>query len=221
MHTVLSTLAGLATLTAAATQSITGHTDWRGTIGVVGCEISTDDVSYFPSTGTCDSLCVKVKNPATGVELPLLKVGSSAGAYDVSWMAYVKLMGQGNNPDLAAASRAAYGGGSPMEVTEASMDQCLHLIKYEVNGEKKIPFMAKSPNFLVACQANQPNSWVAKNSVLLDFNDDCCLTGKNQTCTGDSYVTCQDGKQAGSAQDPTGLTVINTGIDGQKYACMG
>ncbi|PNS13746.1 hypothetical protein CAC42_3239 [Sphaceloma murrayae] len=221
MYSVLFTITGLATLSSAAIQSITGHTDWRSTIGVPGCQVSTDDVSYFPSTGTCDSLCVKVKNTATGVELPLLKIGSSAGAWDVSWMAYVKLMGQGDNPDLQAASKAAYGGGSPMEVTDVSMDQCLHLIKYEEGGQKKIPFLAKSPNFQVACQADSPDSWVAKNSALLDFNDDCCLTGKMQTCTGTSFVTCADGTQAGYAQGPTGMTVINTGVDGKQYECKG
>ncbi|KAF4553723.1 Hypothetical protein D9617_6g094550 [Elsinoe fawcettii] len=220
MHSVLFTIAGLAALSAAKVQKVTGHVEYRSTLGIPGCKINTNAVAYWPTTGDCDSVCAKVKNPANGVEKTVLTIGTSSdpSVYDISWKRYVELKGEG---DDAAGNAAAYDGGTDMEVNPVSMDQCLDLINYEEGGQKKLPFIALSPNFLNECKSSSPNSWVAQNGVLLDFNNDCCTMGKDQKCEGTSFIKCDDGQQAGYSQVKTDLKVMNVKLDGTEEQCLG
>ncbi|KAG8630921.1 hypothetical protein KVT40_000061 [Elsinoe batatas] len=220
MNSLLVALGGLAAFTTATMQTVTGHVEYRSTIGVLGCKVDTNAVAYWPTTGDCDSVCAKVRNPATGIEKTVLTIGTSSASsvYDISWKRYVELKGQ---PDTPEGNAAAYDGGTPMEVFPVTMDQCEDLIYYEEDGQKKLPFLALSPNFLNECQASSPNSWVAQNGVLLDFVNDCCTIGKDQKCTGPNPVYCADGALAGYSQVKTNLAVMNVKLDGSEQACLG
>src|SRR5512142_2835824 len=86
--------------------SITPHDKYSSSIGVLGCKINTDRVAYWPGWPSCDDLCVKVTHAASGRSLHVLRIDSSAGAYDVSYDTWNYLV-----TGESAAANPVMGGG--------------------------------------------------------------------------------------------------------------
>ncbi|KAL6857439.1 hypothetical protein ACO1O0_004874 [Amphichorda felina] len=161
------------------TASITPHDKYSSSIGVPGCKINTNRVAYWPGSVSCDKICVKVTNADRS--LYLLKIDSSAGAYDISYDAWNELAF-----GSSAKENPQMGGGIQMEYEFVDTNNCKDLL-----DDGKLPLSApNSINYVASC-LGQPNSWVAKNYKLVNIADSQCKYGKDEECTLDLNVSNQ------------------------------
>ncbi|CAF9914802.1 MAG: hypothetical protein GOMPHAMPRED_008280 [Gomphillus americanus] len=180
--TLLSTLA-LATLASAQANSasITPHTQFSSSIGVLGCMIDVNRVAYFPSFPPCTSMCLKVSYGSQSVNL--LHIDQSGGAFDISYDAWVFLQ-----TGESARQDPIEGGGIPATYETVDMSQCQSLIQ---SPDGKLPLMAaNSMNFVASCLA-QPDSYVAQNYGLWNIATSACTYGVDEECSLDMAVSNQ------------------------------
>uniref|UniRef100_A0A8H7K2Y7 Uncharacterized protein n=1 Tax=Bionectria ochroleuca TaxID=29856 RepID=A0A8H7K2Y7_BIOOC len=111
--------------------SVTPHAEYSSSIGVLGCKIDTNRVTYWPSSVSCDNICVRVSHVDSGRELNLLKIDQSSGAYDVSYDAWNYL-----SFGKYATESPQQGGGVVMTYKEVHASDCAHLIN---TASKKLP----------------------------------------------------------------------------------
>jgi hypothetical protein len=180
---VLSALTGATTAipaARAATVAVTPHDRYSSSVGVLGCRIDPNRVAYFPSAPSCASLCKRVTEPSSGRRLVLLHVDASAGAYDISYDAFVQLVtgrSARRNPIAASPTEMV------VEDVATGHPECRALLP---GG--RLPVMASSPNFALTC----PNwkSFVEFWNVM----DTQCRFGKLEKCAFDGNVpSCPSG----------------------------
>ncbi|KAH7016506.1 uncharacterized protein B0I36DRAFT_254879 [Microdochium trichocladiopsis] len=151
--------------------SVTPHDRYSSSVGVLGCKINTNRVAYWPSSVSCDNLCVRVT--ANGRSVTLLKVDQSGGAYDISYDAWNYLVtGQG------AKQNPVYGGGVSATWEDVPMSQCADLLS--VAGGKLPLTAANAMNYVASCTSN---TWVANNYALYNILDPACKWGYDELCT--------------------------------------
>ena len=161
--------------------SITPHCEYSSSIGVLGCKIDVNNVAYWPSSPSCNNICVKVS--ANGRSVNLLKIDQSGGAYDISYNAW-NYLSTGQN----ATTNPTQGGGIDATYEDVDMSECEHLL---TTPEKKLAFSAaNSMNFIASCLA-EPSSYVAQHSVLYNIANPTCNWGVNEVCNLDLSVSNQ------------------------------
>ncbi|KAH9901857.1 hypothetical protein F4778DRAFT_128489 [Xylariomycetidae sp. FL2044] len=172
--------------------SVTPHDKYSSSVGVLGCKINTNRVAYWPSSVSCDNICVKVT--ANGRSVNLLKIDQSGGAYDISYDAWNYLStGEG------AASDPVQGGGLAATYEDAPMSDCADLLLPAAAG--KLPLSASnSMNFVAGCPAG---TWVGDNYALYNIQNAVCTWGYDELCT---LPPPDQGNQA-SCPHTLGLTV--------------
>lgn len=153
--------------------SVTPHASYSSSVGVLGCKINTNRVAYWPMTVDCTNICVKLTYDSRS--LYLLRIDSSAGAYDVSYDAWNYLQ-----TGKSATKEPIAGGGVAMTYENVSASECGGLINTD-----GLPLSASnSMNYLFSCLADD-SSWVAQNYVLYNIADPLCSVGYNEKCTLD------------------------------------
>ncbi|KAI1840995.1 hypothetical protein JX265_012872 [Neoarthrinium moseri] len=151
--------------------SVTPHDKYSSSIGVLGCKVNTNRIAYWPSSPSCDNICVKVS--ANGRSVNLLKVDQSGGAYDISYDAW-NYLSTGKGAEEAPTS----GGGISATYEDVDMSECADLIT-EPSG--KLAFTAaNSMNFITSCSSN---TWVGKNYALYNIANAVCTYGYDEVCT--------------------------------------
>lgn len=167
-------LLGLAAtpLAAAATVSVTPHDKFSSSVGVLGCKVDTDRLAYWPGSPDCNNFCKKLS--AGPYSLYVMHLDSSGGAHDISYDAWVYLQtGQ------TATTKPIMGGGFPVNVEQASPQECAHLL-----NDGKMPFTAQNgANFYTSCMAS--NSWIGNNAELFGITNMACTLGVDEPCTVD------------------------------------
>lgn len=196
----LLTLPLLAALAAADSHFITPHEQYSSSIGVLGCKIDTNRVAYWPQSVGCDDICVRVSYGGRSVDL--LRIDQSGGAYDISYDAYNYLVsGQ------SALTNPITGGGINMDVQSLPAGNCA---KYFRAGGKLALSASNSMNYVASC-LQQPNSFVARNHVLLNIQDPVCHWGWDEVCslnlTTSNQPSCPHGLGATNERLPD--TVFN------------
>ncbi|KAI1406449.1 hypothetical protein F4819DRAFT_158706 [Hypoxylon fuscum] len=156
---------------ASGSASVTPHDRYSSSVGVLGCKINVNRVAYWPSSPSCDSICVKVSYQDRSVHL--LKIDQSGGAYDISYDAWNYLYtGKG------AEEAPAQGGGIAATWEDAPMSDCADLI---TEPQGKLAFSAaNSMNFITSCSAS---TWVGQNYALYNILNSQCTYGYDETCT--------------------------------------
>ncbi|KAH7031540.1 uncharacterized protein B0I36DRAFT_384294 [Microdochium trichocladiopsis] len=151
--------------------SVTPHDRYSSSVGVLGCKINTNRVAYWPSSVSCDKLCVRVT--ANGRSVTLLKVDQSGGAYDISYDAWNYLVtGRG------AKENPVYGGGISATYEDVPMSECSSLLS---GAGGKLPLTAaNSMNYVSSCGSN---TWAGKNYALFNILDPVCKWGYDEQCT--------------------------------------
>lgn len=150
----------------------TPHEQYSSSVGVLGCKINTNRVAYWPSSISCDDICVELSHGDRSVKL--LKIDQSEGAYDVSYDAWNYLI-----TGKSARDEPTTGGPMEMQYRNISASSCKDLI--DTKGNKLPLSAANSMNFLASC-LDQPDSWVAENHVLYNVLDPVCSLGYDETC---------------------------------------
>ena len=154
----------------------TPHEQFSSSAGVLGCKINTNRVAYWPGSVDCDNVCVSLRYGERSVLL--LRVDTSEGAHDISYDAWNYLY-----TGYQASARPVTGGPVAMEYEYVNPARCADLI---LTDDHRLPFSAPTgTGLLVACLANRPNSWVARNHVLYNIVDAICTWGHDETCTLD------------------------------------
>ena len=201
MLSKLATALAFASSSLATAISITPHTQYGSSIGVLGCLIDTNRVAYWPLEPGCDSVCVKVTEPSSGRTVNLLTIDSSGGAFDISYDAWNYLYtGKG------AKEAPAMGGGIPADWEQLPMSECASLIK---TPDGKLPIMAaNSINYLIGCPAD---SWIGQNAALYNIQNAACTLGFNEVCHLDMAISNQPTCPhiLGALNPLSGLSVIN------------
>lgn len=173
--------------------SVTPHDQYSSSVGVPGCKIDTNRVAYWPMSVDCDNICVKVTNGDRS--LHLLRIDTSGGAYDISYDAWNELAF-----GASAKNEPHMGGGVSMTWENVDNEECSDLL-----DDGKLPLSAaNSMNFWASCQGD---SWVGRNSKLVNIMDSACNYGADEECTVDLAVSNQP-------SCPSGLGV-NTELKGQ------
>ncbi|KAL7795754.1 hypothetical protein V8C37DRAFT_373316 [Trichoderma ceciliae] len=181
------------------TASVTPHEQFSSSIGVLGCHINTNRVAYWPGAVDCNNICVQLSYQ--GRTLNVLKIDSSAGAYDISYDAWNQLVF-----GVPATVSPRQGGGVSMQWKYVDVSQCASLLH---NG--KLPLSAaNSVNYVANC-LQQPNSFAAKNYEFINILDSQCHWGYNEVCTFNLAVSNQPScpHQLGVPNSPTGVSVQN------------
>lgn len=96
------------------TYSVTPHTSYSSSVGVLGCKIDYNRVAYWPMEVDCDSMCIKLTN--NGKSLTVLHVDTSGGAYDISYDAWSQL-----NCGVPGSAQTCVGGGVNMQCKSMSL----------------------------------------------------------------------------------------------------
>ncbi|KHN94109.1 Cerato-platanin [Metarhizium album ARSEF 1941] len=150
----------------------TPHDSYSSSIGVLGCKINTNRVAYWPQPVDCDNICVSLEYRQRQVYL--LRIDQSTGAHDVSYDAWNYLL-----TGRSATDDPTSGGPVAMQYRNVDASKCKSLIHTKDN---KLPLSAaNSINFLASCLA-EPNSWVAKNYMLINIVDSICTLGVDERC---------------------------------------
>lgn len=140
-------------------------------MGVLGCKINTSRVAYWPMPVDCDDICVRIEHE--GTELVVLRIDSSASAFDISYDAW-NVLGFG----VSATESPQVGGGIQMNYNSVPADECLALL-----DDGKLPLSAaNSINFLGEC-LGKPESFVARHHKLYNIFDPTCQYEKDEVCT--------------------------------------
>jgi hypothetical protein len=201
MLSKLITTLAFASSAFAAAISITPHTQYGSSVGVLGCLIDTNRVAYWPREPGCDSVCVKVTEPSSGRTVNLLAIDTSGSAFDISYDAWNYLYtGKG------AKEAPVMGGGVPADWESLPMSECASLIK---TPDGKLPIMAaNSINYFMGCPAD---SWIRKNAALYNIQNAVCTLGFNEVCHLDMAISNQPScAHILGAQNPlSGLQVVN------------
>lgn len=190
MQFTLATIAGLAASVSAIAipevkrsggVSITPHVSYSSSIGVLGCKIDTNRVAYWPSSPSCNNMCVKVS--ANGRSVNLLKIDQSGGAYDISYDAWNYL-----STGQSAVDNPTMGGGMAATYEDVDMSECADMLK---TPDQKLAFTAaNSMNFVASCLA-EPSSWMAQNYALYNMANSACTLGYDEVCSLDLSVSNQ------------------------------
>ena len=188
MKTALLTIVGLVTaatslalpaLSRRGSISITPHDQYSSSVGVLGCKINTNRVAYWPSSPSCNGMCVKVS--ANGRSVNLLKVDGGGSAYDISYDAWNYL-----STGQSATADPTTGGGIAATYEDVDMNECAGLI---TTADNKLAFSAaNSVSFVASCPSD---SWVAQNYVFYNIANPTCNYGVNEVCTLDMSVSNQ------------------------------
>ncbi|OAA35522.1 Cerato-platanin [Metarhizium rileyi] len=150
----------------------TPHDSYSSSVGVPGCKINTDRVAYWPQSVDCDNICVSLEYDRRQVYL--LRIDQSGGAHDVSYDAWNYLCS-----GKSATDEPMSGGPVAMQYRNVDASKCKSLIHTKGN---KLPLSAaNSMTFLASCLA-QPNSWVAKNHMMVNIVDSICTLGVDEQC---------------------------------------
>ncbi|KAJ3550846.1 hypothetical protein NPX13_g11452 [Xylaria arbuscula] len=150
--------------------SVTPHDRYSSSIGVLGCKVDTNRIAYWPSTPSCNNLCVKVN--ANGRAVYLLQIDQSEGAYDISYDAWNYLL-----TGKSAREYPISGGDLTASYENVPMSYCASAIKED---KGRLAFSAaNSMNFLMTCS---PESWIAHNHALYNIVNPACTWGFNEEC---------------------------------------
>lgn len=214
MKTVISIIAALAASATAiaipfekraGSISVTPHDLYASSIGVLGCKINTNRVAYFPSSPSCDNMCIKVSS--NGRSVHLLKIDQSGGAFDIAYDAWNYL-----KTGESALVNPQEGGGISASYEDAPMSECADLIKTEGG---KLAFSApNSVGFVASCGAS---TWVGKNAALFNIQDSACTLGVDEVCNLDMSVSNQPscpsglGSKAKLSSDPVYNIIYGSG----------
>lgn len=180
--------------------SVTPHSSYSSSVGVLGCKINTNRVAYWPMAVDCTNICVEVSYDSRS--LYLLRIDHSGGAYDVSYDAWNYLQtGKSATKDPIA------GGGVAMTYENVSAAQCGGLIYTDGLALSA----SNSMDYLFSC-LDDDSSWVAQNYVLYNIADSLCSVGYNEKCTldvasGANQATCPH--TLGSPAELTSQPVYN------------
>lgn len=87
---ILAAMGQASSSSSGSTISVTPHTMFSSSIGVLGCKIDYNRVAYWPSMPDCDNMCAKLTYQ--GNSLNVLHIDQSGGAHDISWDAYSQLV---------------------------------------------------------------------------------------------------------------------------------
>lgn len=151
--------------------SITPHDKYCSSVGVLGCKIDINRIAYWPSSVSCNDICVRVS--ANGRSVTLLKIDQSGGAYDISYDAYAYLQ------NGVGAVSPVVGGIIDATYEVVNPEECRGLIK---TADGKLPFSAtNSMDFVNSCK-NEAGSWVGNNFQLWNIADARCQWGEDVTC---------------------------------------
>jgi hypothetical protein len=176
---------GIALSSRAAPESIsaTPQYEYASSVGVLGCKIEYNRFVAFPFEPTCDGICVRLTEPVSRRSLAMLHVdfsSSGKGTYDVAADAW-NYLASGNF--LHTGGPSAYDGGVPMTWEPMAMSEpaCLELLS---GGETagRLALVAQNPNFAMGCLDSAPDSWVARNYVLLNIQTEQCTLGVDEVC---------------------------------------
>ncbi|KAJ4390092.1 hypothetical protein N0V93_007565 [Gnomoniopsis smithogilvyi] len=190
------------------TYSVTPHTSYSSSVGVLGCKIDYNRVAYWPMEVDCDSMCIKLTN--NGNSLTVLHVDTSGGAYDISYDAWSQL-----NCGVPGSAQTCVGGGVNMQYEWVDMSQCSDIL----NGTGKLPFAAaNSMNQISSCLSSGDN-WTADNYELYNIATPTCTYGYDEKCTlnypAENNPVCpnQLGAQPALTSDPVyNINFPNTGM---------
>ncbi|KAK7943669.1 uncharacterized protein PG986_012782 [Apiospora aurea] len=175
----------------------TPHDSYSSSVGVLGCKVDTNRIAYWPSSVSCDALCVELSYEGRSVKL--LKVDQSGGAFDVSYDAWNYLYtGHG------AREQPAAGGAVPMQYRDLDAGECAGLIHTDGN---RLPLSgANSMNFLSSCLEQPGGSWVGRNYQLFNILDPICTWGKDEACELKDWPSANQGTCPSTLGEPVALT---------------
>lgn len=170
---VLTLVASAAAETAprSGTADVTPHEQYSSSVGVLGCKINTNRVAYWPGAVSCDDICVRITHGDFSTHV--LKIDSSAGAYDISYDAWVYLQN-----GKTAAETPLMGGGITMAYEYVDAGECTHLL----DDDGRLPLSASNSMGYAASCMSAP-SWVGQNLKLLNIQDPGCHSGFDEVCT--------------------------------------
>ncbi|KAK1773351.1 hypothetical protein QBC45DRAFT_387635 [Copromyces sp. CBS 386.78] len=186
---------------------ITPHDKYSSSVGVLGCKIDINRVAYWPSSVSCNDICVRVTSVATGRSVTLLKIDQSGGAHDISYDAYAYLQ----NGIGAASASPVVGGAVDATYEVVDPEECRGLIH---TPDGKLPFSAaNSMNFVNSCRnenaGGSASTWVGDNFQLWNIADARCQWGEDRMCNfPDLTVTNQPDCGVGHTLG------IQTGLEG-------
>lgn len=150
---------------------MTPHQSFSSSVGVLGCKVNTSRVAYWPLPVDCDDICVRIEHE--GTELVVLRIDSSASAFDISYDAW-NVLGFG----VSAIESPQMGGGIQMNYISVPIDKCLALL-----DDGNLPLSAaNSMSFLGEC-LGKPESFVARHHKLYNILDPACQYGKDEVCS--------------------------------------
>ena len=156
---------------AAAGIDVTPQESYSSSAGVLGCKINTNRVAYWPSAVSCDDLCVRVSY--AGRNVSLLRIDTSASAYDISYDAWNYLF-----TGYSAAQEPATGGAISATYENVTMDDCLDLL-----DSGRLPLSAANGMRYLGSCLGASNSWLANNYVLYNILNQPCTYGVDEVCT--------------------------------------
>ncbi|KAJ4422883.1 hypothetical protein N0V82_002409 [Gnomoniopsis sp. IMI 355080] len=191
------------------TYSVTPHTSYSSSVGILGCKIDYNRVAYWPMEVDCDSMCIKLTGN-NGKSLTVLHVDTSGGAYDISYDAWSQL-----NCGVPGSAQTCDGGGVNMQYEWVDMSQCSDIL----NSTGKLPFAAaNSMNQISSCLSSGDN-WTKDNYELYNIANPTCTYGYDEKCTliypAENNPTCpnQLGAQPALTSDPVyNINFPNTGM---------
>ncbi|KFA69572.1 hypothetical protein S40285_09196 [Stachybotrys chlorohalonatus IBT 40285] len=199
VHTqILAAVASAEVLYYYGSAIVTPHDMFSLSIGVPGCKINTNRVAYWPMSVDCDNICVNLSYQ--GRNLNLLKIDTSAGAFDISYDAW-NYLGFG----FSATESPRMGGGLPMNYEFVPASECADLL-----DDGRLPLLAaNSMSYLASC-LSEPSSWVSQNYKLFNIVDPVCHWGVDEECVVNLAISnqpaCPSGLGLNAALD---LPVIN------------
>jgi hypothetical protein len=159
----------------AGAMSLTPHDQYSSSVGVLGCKINTNRVLYWPSSPSCDDICVELT--ANGRTAYALKIDQSGGAYDASYGLWNWL-----NTGEYATKKPTMGGGISVDYRFVDPKNCKHLIHPDPQtGERKLPIAAAN-GFAFANSCGK-DTWVGRNLQLWNIADAVCNYGYDEKCS--------------------------------------
>ncbi|KAK8131534.1 hypothetical protein PG984_007972 [Apiospora sp. TS-2023a] len=189
-------IAGAAAAGGSGTVWATPHDSYSSSVGVLGCKVDTNRIAYWPSSVSCDAICVELSYGGRSVKL--LKLDQSGGAYDVSYDAWNYLLtGKG------AREQPTAGGAIAMQYRDVDAGECASLIHTDGN---RLPLSAaNSMNFLASCLEQPGGSWVGRNYQLWNILDPICTWGKDQACELNNWPSANQATCPSTLGEPVAL----------------
>ncbi|KAK6846135.1 NmrA family protein [Apiospora arundinis] len=196
--TLIWSAAQIAPVTAGSgTVWATPHDSYSSSVGVLGCKVDTNRIAYWPSSVSCDAICVELSYGGRSVKL--LKVDQSGGAFDVSYDAWNYLQtGKG------AREQPTAGGAVAMQYRDLDAGECASLI--HTDGHRLPLSAANSMNFLASCLDQPGGSWIAKHYQLYNILDPICTWGKDESCDLKDWPNANQASCPSTMGAPVALT---------------